>query len=49
MVVVVAALQAGGLEGDGYRTRNANHGSPHTSHEMFEGLTIIRATEVGHA
>nr|CAB3264616.1 leprecan protein [Phallusia mammillata] len=33
---------AGGLSGDGYRGR----ASPHTEHELFEGLTVYRAVEL---
>ena len=39
-------LQAGSLKGDGYKDMLGESASPHTSHEMFEGLTLVRAAEV---
>lgn len=35
--------QAAGSAGDGYKGRR----SPHTPHETFEGLTVLRAAKVG--
>ena len=40
-------LQRGALSGDGYKGAEKQRSSPHTAYEMFEGLTIKRAAEVG--
>jgi hypothetical protein len=37
-------MQAGGIVGDGYQ---GDGSSPHTRHEVFEGLGLLKAVEVG--
>lgn len=41
-VFCILLFQAAGEAGDGYRARR----SPHTPHERFEGLTVLRAVQV---
>lgn len=41
-VLCIVLLQAAAGTGDGYRARR----SPHTPHERFEGLTVLKATQV---
>lgn len=38
-------IQIGGIVGDGYQMAGRLT-SPHTNHEMFEGLTVVRASQV---
>ena len=40
-------LQAGAIAGDGYAAGGDREPSPHTKYEMFEGLTVMRAAQVG--
>ena len=41
-------IKLGGIEGDGYKGNDGQKpSSPHTINEMFEGLTVHRAAEVG--
>lgn len=42
-----AGWQEGGLNGDGYKSNTGKASSPHTNHEMFIGLTLDRALQVG--
>ena len=45
---VVWYYQVGGLQGDGYPDRGGRRDtSPHTRHETFSGVTVLRAAEVG--
>ena len=45
---VVWYCQVGGLQGDGYPDRGGQRDtSPHTRHETFSGVTVLRAAEVG--
>ena len=41
--VFIVIIQDGGVSGDGYGVE----GSPHTVHEVFAGLGLERAAEVG--
>lgn len=41
-VIYILLFQAAGEAGDGYRARR----SPHTPHERFEGLTVLKAMQV---
>lgn len=41
-VICILLFQAAGEAGDGYRARR----SPHTPHERFEGLTVLKAMQV---
>lgn len=41
-VICILLFQAAGEAGDGYRARR----SPHTPHERFEGLTVLKAVQV---
>lgn len=48
-VACIIFIQRGGLEGDGYKGKTEsgpNKISPHTNLEMFEGITVGRATQV---
>ncbi len=53
MVLIVVhfccfSIKLGGIEGDGYKGNDGQKpSSPHTINEMFEGLTVHRAAEVG--
>ena len=46
-VVLCTNLQAGAIAGDGYAAGGDREPSPHTKYEMFEGLTVMRAAQVG--
>lgn len=48
-VACIIFIQRGGLEGDGYKGKTEsgpNKISPHTNLEIFEGITVGRATQV---
>ncbi|CAH1786500.1 unnamed protein product, partial [Owenia fusiformis] len=42
---LIELAQQGSLFGDGYKQSKVK-GSPHTEHEMFEGLTVIRSAQL---
>ena len=48
-LILYLVMQRGALSGDGYKEAERQRSSPHTDYEMFEGLTIQRAAEVGGA
>lgn len=46
---LISLLERGGLEGDGYKGKTEsgpNKISPHTNREIFEGITVGRATQL---
>lgn len=46
---LISLLERGGLEGDGYKGKSGSGPikiSPHTNHEIFEGITVGRATQL---
>ncbi|XP_078332394.1 prolyl 3-hydroxylase 1-like isoform X2 [Crassostrea virginica] len=46
---LISLLERGGIEGDGYKGKAVTGHrkiSPHTNHEIFEGLTVGRATQL---
>ncbi|XP_062612240.1 prolyl 3-hydroxylase 1-like isoform X2 [Saccostrea cucullata] len=48
---LISLLENGGIEGDGYKGTASRVAkiSPHTKHEIFEGLTVGRATQLAQS
>ncbi|XP_061178196.1 prolyl 3-hydroxylase 2-like isoform X2 [Saccostrea echinata] len=48
---LMSLLERGGIQGDGYKGTASQVGkiSPHTKHEIFEGLTVGRATQLAQS